>query len=85
MSSQPRRVIVYFKDACELCDVMLNQLHELQQQWAIKTPFIIETRDIEDREDWYQRFREYVPVIVVNNDEVCHYFLDQEEFEAALL
>ena len=38
-------------------------------------------RDIDDQEIWYQRYREYVPVLVVNDTEVCHYFFDKEEFE----
>jgi glutaredoxin len=41
-------------------------------------------RDIDDQETWYQRYREYVPVLVVNDEEVCHYFFDKEELENAI-
>jgi glutathione peroxidase-family protein len=41
-------------------------------------------RDIDDQETWYQRYREYVPVLVVNDAEVCHYFFDEEEIERAI-
>ncbi len=41
-------------------------------------------RDIEDHTHWYKRYHEYVPVLVVNNEEICHYFLDNDELMSAI-
>jgi len=76
-------VIVYYKDDCHLCEAMLAQLDQLSQQQS-SPEFHLSLRNIEDNDHWFREFREYVPVIVVNGEEVCHYFLDQEEFNTAL-
>jgi len=82
MAPEPRQVEVYIKDGCELCDTMVAQLTALQLSW--QSAFNIILREIEDSEEWYARYREYVPVLVVNGEEVCHYFLDTDEFKQAL-
>ncbi|MGI9316388.1 MAG: glutaredoxin family protein [bacterium] len=81
---EPVEVTVYIKEDCHLCDQMLAQLSEINKDQNGAPRFRLTLRDIEDRADWYEHYREYVPVIVVNNQEVCHYFLDQDEFEQAL-
>ena len=78
-------VTVYVKDGCHLCDQMLAQLADINKDRNGAPRFRLTTRDIEERQDWYELYREYVPVVVVNNEEVCHYFLDQHELEQALL
>jgi hypothetical protein len=75
---------VYIKDDCHLCDTMLEQLEDNRLTGRLETPFYLEIRDIEDHPGWYESYREYVPVVVVNGEEVCHYFFDQQEFESAL-
>jgi len=77
-------VTVYIKDGCHLCDEMLAQLDALRHDAAGNPRFSVNVLDIEDRQEWYELYREYVPVLVVNDEEVCHYFLDQQEFEQAL-
>ena len=79
-----QQVIVYHKDDCHLCVALLEQLGALQLQ-QLPCPFHITLRNIEDNDQWFADFREYVPVVVVNGHEVCHYFLDQEEFKTALI
>lgn len=78
-------VTIYIKDGCHLCDKMLLELASIQKDSQGLGRFSVQTRDIEDRQDWNKLYREYVPVLVVNGKEVCHYFLDQQEFEQALL
>jgi glutaredoxin len=82
--TESKEVIVYHKDDCHLCDAMLEQLHVLEQQQKPRK-FHLNLRNIEDNDQWFSQFREYVPVIVVNDEEVCHYFLNQEEFNTALM
>ncbi len=83
--SSRRAVTVYVKDHCHLCDNMLEQLETNRQKNGLEAPFDLIIRDIEDCAEWYQHYREYVPVIVIDGQEVCHYFFNQDEFESALL
>ena len=80
------RSIVYFyrKDGCHLCDDMARGLVEFRQELDPGIEFEIVERDIEDEKHWYQRYREYVPVLVLNHQEICHYFLDKDELRSAL-
>ena len=86
---EPTTVLVYVKQDCGLCEDMLAGLSQFVAQYAlspdsVQRPIELELRDIEDREDWYRQYREYVPTIVVNNQEVCHYFLDTSELVEAI-
>jgi thiol-disulfide isomerase/thioredoxin len=78
--------VVYFyrKDGCGLCDRMALELQAFRQRAAPGVHFDVEERDIEDSDHWYRRFREYVPVLVVDDEEVCHYFFDEQELIEAL-
>jgi hypothetical protein len=40
--------------------------------------------DIEDDPRWFQLYREYVPVLVVKDVEICHYFFDREELDSVI-
>lgn len=42
------------------------------------------TRDIDTDAQWYEYYREYVPVLVVNDEEVCHYFFDADALLSAI-
>lgn len=77
-------IVVYIKENCHLCEKLLLELTgAIAARPPDHQPRVI-LRDIEDSDDWYETYREYVPVIVVNGEEVCHYFFDQQEFEQAL-
>ena len=77
----------YRKSGCCLCDEMACGLVEFRRGPAtdLGIQFEIVERDIEDDPGWYQRYREYVPMLVLGQREICYYFLDQDELKAALL
>ncbi len=77
--------IVYFyhKQSCHLCDDMLHGLLAFQREWDA-VAFEIIKRDIADNEHWYRHYWEYVPTLVIDEQEVCHYFLDVDELKATL-
>ena len=77
-------IISYYRDACDLCDKMHHELASFIAGPGAKFDLIVTMRDIEDDPGWYRRFHEYVPVLVVNEQEVCHYFLDSNELLEAL-
>ena len=78
------KVLFYYKEGCHLCDQMQRSLAAFLNRRPLKTQIAIEPRDIESKEAWFAEFREYIPVLVVNGEEVCHYFFDEEAFVEAL-
>lgn len=82
-SATPKPVLYFYHKAdCHLCDAMARQLAEFKRAANIR--FEIVARDIRDNPRWYRRYREYVPTLVLNRREICHYFLDTDELKAAL-
>ena len=88
MNAPARKPTVYFyrKTGCHLCDDMARGLVEFKRGPAVDLgmQFEIVERDIEDDPRWYQRYREYVPTLVMGQREICYYFLDKDELKAAL-
>ncbi len=77
---KPIEVIFYYKEDCSLCDEMLKNFNQFigEQCGSIKIELVM--RDIEDDKRWFDRFREYVPVLTIDDKEICHYFFDEDEF-----
>jgi len=67
-----------------LCNEMLENLNKFISEFDENSGIVITMRDIEENPAWYERYREYVPVLVVGGEEVCHYFFDEKEFMAAI-
>ncbi len=75
---------LYYKDDCDLCVNMETLL----------TKFIVDSNngdwlklrmhDIEESSAMFERYREYIPVLALGEEEICHYFLDIEELQTAL-
>ena len=64
---------------------MSGALEDFINEHRANFDFSIVMRDIEDNAAWYERYREYVPVLEVEGEEVCHYFMDQSELMTAIL
>lgn len=92
MNAPANKVIIHFyrKHGCHLCDDMARGLAESMREWRESgeldsgREYEIIGRDIEDDPRWYRRYREYVPVLVVDGREICHYFLDKDDLKEAL-
>ena len=72
-------IYFYFKDDCHLCDQMAKELQHFVSGPGAGFDMSIISRDIEDNESWLCKYREYVPLLVANGQEVCHYFFDEQE------
>ena len=70
-------VYFYRKEDCELCDRMAQAIDEFRQEFSKGADLDVVERDIEDRREWFSRYREYVPVLVVDGEEICHYFFNR--------
>jgi hypothetical protein len=53
----------------------MAELDSLQTRWR----FDVETRDIDSDPVLRERYNTLVPVLTINGDEVCHYFLDSDK------
>jgi len=64
---------LYFRHGCHLCDDMQQHLRGLQEGWRFKLEFV----DIDRNQDLKSRYGTLVPVLAGDNEEICHYFLDE--------
>jgi len=64
---------VYSRSECHLCEDLLIQLRQLQQVFDFK---IIEI-DVDSRPRLIDLYGSLVPVVMLGDEQLCHYFLDQ--------
>ncbi|MGD8977723.1 MAG: glutaredoxin family protein [Gammaproteobacteria bacterium] len=68
------RFTVYSRPLCHLCDEMLTELRPLLEG----TDADLEVVDVDGDEDLRIRYGHKVPVLVVDDEEVCHFRLIPE-------
>jgi hypothetical protein len=73
-------LILFYRDGCHLCDVMLHELQSYLQIPDVEFKRI----DIDEHPEWLQRYNSLVPVLHVNDEPVCKYVLDKERLEEFL-
>jgi len=66
---------LYLRHDCHLCEAFMAELLALQSRWQ----FEVETRDIDSDADLRERYNTLVPVLALNGEEICHYFLDPDK------
>ena len=67
------RITVFSKPDCHLCAEAMAQLRRLQGELA----FALEERDISEDEEVYRVYFERIPVIALDGEELCDYFVDE--------
>ena len=75
-----RRVVVYSKPDCHLCDVVKEVIEGVRG----RREFSLEVRNILDDSGEYERYKHAIPVVTVDGREVARYRITAAEFEAAL-
>ena len=66
-------VTVFSKPDCHLCERAMGELRRLQGELA----FALEERDITADEALHRAYFERIPVIALDGEELCDYFLDE--------
>ena len=66
-------VTVYSKPDCHLCEQALTVLRGLQPELG----FELEERDIQRQESLHRAYFERIPVIALDGEELCDYFVDE--------
>jgi len=67
------RVTVFSKPDCHLCERAMGELRRLQDELA----FTLQERDITADEALHRAYFERIPVIALDGEELCDYFLDE--------
>jgi glutaredoxin len=66
-------VTVYSKADCHLCEDAIAGLRRLQDEYS----FVIEERDITADESLHRAYFDRIPVIELEGEELCEYFLQE--------
>ena len=74
-----KRLTVLSRTYCHLCDDMITALENFRGRFSL--PFELEVVDIDLHPVLEEKWGDKVPVLMDDEAEICHYFLD----EAALV
>ncbi len=66
-------LIVYSRQDCHLCELLLDELEPLVRGHAR-----IVVRDVDDDPTWRAVYGERVPVVHHDGDDICQYNLDRQ-------
>ena len=84
MKTKIPEVTFYFKEGCDLCEAVEEELRDFITRQGDRVPFTFRKADIEDSDDWFNRYHLKVPVICVDDREVFHYHFDEAKLMEAL-
>ncbi|MCO6426527.1 glutaredoxin family protein [Nitrosomonas communis] len=80
-STDSKKLIVYGRMDCHLCQEMIASLQKLQGQ----IEFEFEMIDIDSDPELVSQYNERIPVLVSvtgKQEEICHYYLDTAALDA---
>jgi glutaredoxin len=64
---------VYIRHGCHLCEDLLGQLQQLQSEYR----FEFQAINVDSHPELIKQHGTRVPVVMLGDKEICHYFLDQ--------
>ena len=79
MGSTPR-VVLYKADGCHLCEEAQGRLHELRDELE----FELDEVTIDGDAELEGRFREWLPVVEIDGERACTYYVQPEPFRRRL-
>ena len=74
------KLVLYVRRDCHLCTEMHRQLLRIGD----RAGFGVDLVDIDADQALAARYGHKVPVLVGGDEEICHYFLDEEQLNAYL-
>jgi glutaredoxin len=80
VSTRSPRVVFYRADGCHLCERAAEQLAELRRELG----FEVEEVWIDGSAELEARYRELIPVVEINGERVCTYYVQPEPFRRKL-
>ena len=73
-------ITIYSKKGCHLCEVAMQKLLEIRQEF----PFSLTEIDIENDEKLFQKYKYLIPVIEIDGKEVFTYKIDENKLKEIL-
>lgn len=80
MASEGLTLVLYGRVYCHLCSEMELALQPLQAEFG----FDLECIDVDEDPAMEERLGEWVPVLMLGSEELCHYHLDEPAVRARL-
>jgi len=74
-----KRMFVYSRSGCHLCEVMIEGLQPIVRGRAD-----LEIRDIDTNPDWHERYWSDIPVVEFEGRVICRHFLDRDAITGIL-
>jgi glutaredoxin len=74
------QLTLYVRRDCHLCADMHRELLALETRRTVSVTLV----DIDADADLVLRYGHKVPVLVAGGEEICHYFLDEQQLDAYL-
>ena len=69
---------VYLRHGCHLCEAFLEELAALAPRWELQVAEV----DIDSDVSLRARYDRRVPVLHINGEDICEYFVDAERLAA---
>jgi len=73
-------ITIYSKKSCHLCEVAMQKLLELQQEYQ----FSLTELDIENNDELFGKYKYLIPVIEIDGEEVFRYKIDENKLKELL-
>jgi glutaredoxin len=77
-----RRVILYTREGCCLCDDAREVLERVRA--GHPSAFVLQERDIDDDDALHRAYLERIPVVTIDGDEAFELFVDEAELQQRL-
>jgi glutaredoxin len=79
-STRSVRVVLFRADGCHLCETAERKLAELRDELGFK----LEQVSIDGDAELEERYRELIPVVEIDGERVCTYYVQPEPFRRKL-
>lgn len=77
---RPLKLTLYIRTYCHLCDDMRAAV----EPWRARLGLELVEVDVDDDPALEARLGEKVPVLMGGEEEICHYYFDEEAFKRCL-
>ncbi|WP_416190703.1 glutaredoxin family protein [Neisseria sp. CCUG12390] len=74
------KLTLMFREYCSLCHKMRDQLLPLRQEFG----FELDVVDVDEDPVLEEKYNELVPVLLHGEQEICHWFLDEDKLRTHL-
>ncbi len=77
---ESNRLTVYIKDGCHLCENLIAEIEPYQKEMNL----LLDIISIENDHKLLSLYASKVPVLMLGDTEICHYFFDVNALRDAL-